>query len=150
MPTWSDLRRNFIDEFNVDLLANPDVLDKVIIWRSQSPRVLRRRKLSAITRGEHMQRQFTVELRVDYADNDKNEIMRKALQHAARHVYATAVLLSDGVTPQVAVFSDDFFSGHEEIKLMDDVIQNGLEVTDMAGTEETVSSELMSAMRETG
>lgn len=95
-----------------------------------------------------MQRQFTVELRVDYSDNDKNETMRTALQHAARHVYATAVLLSDGVKPQVAVFSDDFFSGHEEIKLLDDVIQNGLQDTNMTNDTEQVSSELMSAMKD--
>lgn len=77
-------------------------------------------------------------------------MMRQALQHAARHVYAQATLLSDGVKPQVAVFSDDFFSGHEEIKLLDDVIAQGLDATNMAGTEETVSSELMAAMKDIG
>lgn len=134
--------------FKLDVLANPEVLDRLIDWKLHSPRHLRdKMKLTAITRGAHMQRQFTIELRVDYADNEKNEVMRKALQHAARHVFATAVLLADGIKPQVAVFSDDFFSGHEEIKLLEDVIQSGLDSTDLPD-EAPVSSELMAAVRD--
>jgi hypothetical protein len=137
--------------FKFDTIANSNVLDQIIDWKIRSPRHLRNHtKLSAITRGEHMQRQFTVELRVDYADNDKNETMRTALQHAARHVYATAVLLSDGVKPQVAVFSDDFFSGHEEIKLLEDTIQHGIDATNMQDATDQVSGELMSAMKDIG
>jgi hypothetical protein len=91
-----------------------------------------------------MQRQFTIELRVDYADNGKNEAMRKALQAAARHVYATACLLKDGVMPQIAIFSDDFFQGHEEIKLLEDSIQQGIDA--LGGeTDQGVSAELAGA-----
>ncbi len=134
----------------IDVTTNPDMFVALLDWKLNSPRHLRKKKLTAITRGAHMQRQFTIELRVDYADNDKNEVMRKALQHAARHVYATAVLLADGIKPQVAVFSDDFFSGHEEIKLMDDVIQQGLDETVETAPEggDTISSELLSAARD--
>lgn len=131
---------------NIDAVANADMFVDLLAWKLASPRHLRKKKMTAIMRGEHMQRQFTVELRVDYADNEKNDAMKKALAHAARHIYATAVLLADGVKPQVAVFSDDFFSGHEEIKLLDDVIQQGLDETNETPTEE-ISSELMGAMR---
>ena len=133
---------------NIDTVTNPDAFVALLDWKLNSPRQARKNKLTAITRGAHMQRQFTVELRVDYADNDKNEVMRSALQHAARHVYATAVLLADGVKPQVAVFSDDFFSGHEEIKLLEDVIQQGLDETGETAGSDSVSSELMAAMRD--
>lgn len=71
------------------------------------------------------QRQFTVEIRVDYHDDQKNEEMRKALLRAARNLYATASLLKDTVQPEVAIFSDDFYHGHQELKLMDDVIAQG-------------------------
>jgi len=136
-------------DFEIDIIANPDVLDKLIEWKLRSPRHLRKsRKLSAILEGDHMQRQITIELRVDYADNDKNETMRVAVAQAARHVYATAVLLADGIKPQVVAFSDDFFTGHEEIKLLDDVIQHGIDETDMQGTEEQVSPDLMAAMKD--
>ena len=132
---------------NIDATTNPDNFVRLLDWKLNSPQQMRKQKLTALTRGAHMQRQFTVELRVDYADNEKNEVMRAALQHAARHVYATAVLLADGIKPQVAVFSDDFFSGHEEIKLLDDVIQQGLDETESTG-DDTISSELMGAMRD--
>ena len=94
-----------------------------------------------------MQRQFTIELRVDYADNEKNDSMRTALQAAARHVYATATLLADAVKPQIAIFSDDFFAGHEQITLLEDTIKAGKE--QIGGTDETpVSDELLGAMRD--
>lgn len=93
-----------------------------------------------------MQRQFTIELRVDYADQEKNEAMRKALQQAARHVYATATLLADGVKPQIAIFSDDFFTGHETIALLEDTIAKGLEqINEQPGDSDGVSSELLAA-----
>jgi hypothetical protein len=85
-------------------------------------------KLDTITRGAHMQRQFTIELRVDFADQEKLPALKQVLQQAARHAFATAQLISDNPkSTQIAIFSDDFFSGHEEIKLLDDVIQQGLD-----------------------
>ncbi len=93
-----------------------------------------------------MQRQFTIELRVDYEDAGKNEAMRKALQAAARHVYATATLLKDSVKPQVAIFSDDFFTGHEEINLLSDTVQEGMDSIG-GGEAEGVSDELLNAMK---
>jgi hypothetical protein len=67
-----------------------------------------------------MQRQFTIELRVDYADKDKNAIMRTALAEAARHIFAKATVLADGQAPDIAIFSEDFFDGREVMNLMDD------------------------------
>lgn len=94
-----------------------------------------------------MQRQFTIELRVDYADPEKNDAMRTALQAAARHVYATATLLAETVKPQIAIFSDDFFAGHEQITLLEDTIQAGKE--QIGDTKEDApSDELIQAMRD--
>ena len=91
-----------------------------------------------------MQRQFTIELRVDYADNEKNQSMRLACQQAAQHIFATANLLKDGQKPQIAVFSDDFYSGREEIELISSTIQAGLE--SIGGEDaQPVSNELLNA-----
>lgn len=95
-----------------------------------------------------MIRQFTIELRVNYADADKNDTMRTACAAAARHMFATANLLADGTKPDIAIFSDDWFAGKEEINLMQDVIQQGLDETQDAVTEGEVSSELMAAVRD--
>lgn len=94
-----------------------------------------------------MQRQFTIELRVDFADNEKLGPMKQVMQQAARHAYATAQLISDNPkSTQVAIFSDDFFTGYEEIKLLEDVIQQGLDETGEASVSDTPSDELMAAV----
>lgn len=129
--------------------GTPEQLDQLIEWKAGSIAVLKHYKLDTITKGAHMQRMFTIEVRVDYADNDKNQAMKETLQQCARHAYATAVLLNDGVKAQVAIFSDDFFSGHEEIMLIDDVIQQGIDQTGGAAKpEDGPSSEMLGAMKD--
>lgn len=95
-----------------------------------------------------MQRQFTIELRVDFADQDKLEPLKQVLQQAARHAFATAQLISDNPKlTKIAIFSDDFFSGHEEIKLLEDTIQQGLDAVGETSGSDGLSSELMNAAK---
>jgi|ERR1035437_3421072 hypothetical protein len=143
-------QRNALNHYKLSgLLADPDTLDRLVIWRMNDVKYRRRtrREMDEFIRSGAMQRQFTIELRVDYADAEKNETMRTALQAAARHVYATAVLLADAVKPQIAIFSDDFFAGHEQITLLEDTIKDGL---DQIGDtkEDAPSDELVRAMRD--
>lgn len=100
-------------------------------------------------RGAQMQRQFTIELRVDFADPEKLPVLKQTLQQAARHMNATAQLISDNPkATKVVIFSDDFFSGHEEISLLDDVIQEGLDaVGGTSSGSDTISSELAMAAK---
>lgn len=93
------------------------------------------------------QRQFTIELRVDYKDAEKNTEMKKKLAQAARMLLATARLLADGQEPQCVLFSDDFFVGSQEIPLLDDTMTEV--VASPEAEEEPVSKELMDALRET-
>jgi hypothetical protein len=95
-----------------------------------------------------VRRQFTIELCVDYADQDKNDVIRAACQRAARHLYATAALLQDGTAPQIAISSDEFVCGHKPIDLLDGT---GQQEPDMLGRveEEQVSKEMLIAPRET-
>jgi hypothetical protein len=125
-----------------------DQLNDLINWKAGSFGVLRHYRMHTITRGDYkMQRQFTIELRVDFADADKLPELKKTLQQCARHAFATAQLLSDTPkTTAIAVFSDDFFSGNEEIKLMEDVIQQGLDDVNETSGAEKLSSELVEAM----
>ncbi len=105
---------------------------------------MRHAKLFHIQEEATIQRQFTIELRVDYADNEKNQAMRIACQQAAQHINATAILLADGQKPQIAVFSDDFYSGREEIELIPNTIQAGLDAIG-GGDAPTVSDEMLNA-----
>lgn len=123
-----------------------EVLDKYLEWKQGDPRFMTPRD----QRRSKMQRQFTIEIRVDYADNGKSDVMKKAMQQAARHVYATATLLADGVRPQVAVFSDDFYTGHEEIALLEDTITKGIEAIQATDEQEVISAELLGAASSAG
>ena len=125
-----------------------DQQDQAIAWKSGSIAVLKHYKTDTITRGAHMQRQFTIELRVDFADPEKLGPMKSVLQQAARHAFATAQLISDNPkSTRIAIFSDDFFTGHEEISLLGDIIQEGLDAAaETASGSDTISSELASAM----
>jgi hypothetical protein len=138
--------------YRIDLLkgSQSGVLDRLIDWQWGDVRAVVATGRERGRNGEKiMQRQFTIELRVDYADQEKNEAMRIALLNAARHVFGTAVLLADQVQPTIGVFSDDFFSGHKEIALLDDIIKQGVE--DMGGNSggEQISSELVEAFAAT-
>lgn len=93
-----------------------------------------------------MQRQFTIELRVNYADQERNDVIRRACQAAARHVYAMAALLQDGIEPQIAISSDDFFSGHQQIALLDDTVQQAIDQGRVE--EEPISEDLLAAQPE--
>ena len=121
-----------------------DTLDAIIEWKIGNPRY---KQFNQEQEQEQVmpQRQFTIELRVDYADEEKNAIMNMQLARQARHLLATATLLSDGQTPTIAAFSEDFFIGKAEIDLMLDAIGEG--VKDMKAGEDSVSQELLDAYK---
>lgn len=137
-----------LDGIEVLTFTGPqEQLGQFIDWQAGAIGVLKHYKLDTITRGAHMQREFKIELRVDFADPGKLPEIAKTLKAAARHVLATAKLISDNPkSTDIAVFSDDFFSGREEISLLDDVIQQGLDETDGTPTDQP-SDELLNAFK---
>lgn len=72
-----------------------------------------------------MQVQITIELRVDFDDQDKYAVLVAAAKKSAKHIYATACLLNDKVKPQIACYSEDFFSPVQEIDALKDDIAEG-------------------------
>ena len=64
---------------------------------------------------------FTIELRVSFKDKEKEQIMRDAAKVAAKHLYTTALLISDDRKPQIMLQGGDFFTATEEICLADDI-----------------------------
>lgn len=129
-----------------DILGNPDVLDKVILWRMNDPRYEDR---ATRVKGLSMQRQWTIEARADFADQEKNDAITESVRRAAVHINATIALLADGIKPQVVAFSDDFFAGHEDIALLEDKLGKALEEHgETVGEETPVSSEMMQALND--
>lgn len=93
-----------------------------------------------------MQRLFTIEVRVDYKDDNKQGVMEKAMQQAARHIYANAALLSDHIKPQVVLYSHDYFTGHKDIPLLTDDVASGAEQVGGSVADEGVSSDMLAAV----
>jgi len=93
-----------------------------------------------------MQRTFHIELRVTYQDKGKDKPMEKAIVQGARHMLGAAKLLADGIAPQIVVYSDDFYGGHEEISLLDAVVSD--EVALGIADESQVSDELLELARQ--
>lgn len=122
------------------LLADEDTLDKLIIWRMGDPRYSKGKP--------DMMIQWVIEARADYADPKKNEVVKRAMQRAAAHVNAQMNLISDGQTPQVVCFSDDFFTGHEDIALIEDVLGKNLAAAETGEADDTVSDEMLAALRD--
>ena len=74
--------------FSVRALLKPDVLDRRLEWETAALRY--KRHYSGVTEEDKLQREFKIELRVDFADEDKLEPLRLTLIQAARHCLATA------------------------------------------------------------
>lgn len=124
-------------------LADPDVLDQLVVWRINDPRYTDR---TNHVKGLTMQRQWTIEARADFSDPEKNEAITAAVKTAAVHVHAIMALLSDGQNPQVVCFSDDFFEGHQEIKMHEDTLGKAVEEHGDKMTGGGASAELLQAV----
>lgn len=137
------------------MLANPDVMDRVIIWRMGDPKF---REEASFVDGKRSipmaQVQWTIEVRADFSDKEKNDVITRIVKSAAKHLHANCALLADGQRPQIAVFSDDFFIGREEIELLEDEIGNAIAAEGATGTAgeapdgEAISDELLQAARD--
>lgn len=123
-------------------VVHPDTLDQLLVWRMTDPRYANRENR---VKGLHMQRQWTIEARADFADPEKNDAITTAIREAAVHVHAVMALLSDGQKPQVACYSDDYFSGHEEIALHKDKLGDAIKEHGDAMSGGGVSDELLQA-----
>jgi hypothetical protein len=134
-------------------LADPTVLDALLVWRLKDPR------FGQPHEGDHpiMQKQFTLEFRVDFADEGRYETARKAVMLLAKHGLAELQLIAqgdaNGQQPQVASYSDDYFATHDEIDAMEDVIAQAKEkyahlTKPKDDTASGVSDDMAEALRE--
>ncbi len=123
------------------LLAHPDIFDKIIIWHLE-------RNMA--------QRPWTIQLRMDFADEERNEKIDNAFVEHALAISALAALLSDGQQPNLMVFSDDWQMGRRDLDLFakklehpDPLAQANAEHGDKV-TGNDVSDELAAALANMG
>lgn len=63
------------------------------------------------------QKTYTIELKVNFTEEGKHDVMKDAARDAARTLLTTAMMLADKGKPQVALHSSDFFYGNEALTL---------------------------------
>lgn len=81
---------------------------------------------------------FTIELRVDFDDKEKEQLILQSARMAAKHLFTTASLVADKRKPQIALSTSDMFEGAEQISLAEDIPMEPLqpvgEPTDTSNT----------------
>ena len=87
-----------------------DVLDQIIVWRLNDPTI------NQPEEGQMAQRQWHIELRMDFADEGRNVEIDKAVVETKEHLAAMLELLCDGQKPNIIAYSDDWFHGKREIE----------------------------------
>ena len=84
----------------------------------KSPRSLTLDLTYIVDRSEGtMRTTFTLELRMDVADEEQLRLMHRVLKTAAQGLFAQAVMLAGKKAPQIALKSENSFMGQTEIEL---------------------------------
>lgn len=92
-----------------------------------------------------MQRKFTIEIKVDFADEGKLPVFTKTVLLHTRRLLGTARMIADiPKNVKVIVFGDDFLVGQKEIELMQDLLDDTQIEEDGTDTaEDKISPELL-------
>lgn len=140
---WASMRS---EPAGLDMLAHPDVVDALLIWRMNDPRY---EDHNTRLKGVPMMRQWTIQVRADLEDPGKQELVKKFVKDAAVRLNAAVSLISDIQRPKTVCFSDDFFLGHEEIPLHVDTITEADKAhgDKVEGDTNEVSDELLAALQ---
>lgn len=146
---WTDglaATERMIKELKTKHGAEREHMAKRIAWRMGDPRYATKSAM----RASGMQRQFAIELRVEYMDADKYEQIKKILRRTADELHANAALLADMQQPLVAITGTDFFEGFEDIKRWkeQEKLASRLEPSEVVHEEvEQPSAELLDALK---
>lgn len=61
---------------------------------------------------------YSIEIRVDFDDDEKYQIIENSARDLARQLYAMATLIKDRRNPQIAFQSGDMFVKNSELDIM--------------------------------
>lgn len=63
-------------------------------------------------------RTYTIELRADFQDVEKYDILMSAAREMARGMLATAMMLKDKREPQISLQSGDMFERNKDLEII--------------------------------
>lgn len=68
---------------------------------------------------------YTIELRADFVDDEKHDILLEAVREAARTMLTTAMMLKDKRDPQIALQAGDMFEKNKDLEILNDELLEG-------------------------
>lgn len=63
-------------------------------------------------------RTYTIELRADFVEESKHDILLEAAREKARELLSTALLLKDKREPQISLECGDMFERNKDLEIM--------------------------------
>ncbi len=63
---------------------------------------------------------YTIEVRVEFAEEDKYNHMLELARQSARDLYAAATMLKDKRQPEVSLMTGDMFQKDEDLTILSD------------------------------
>jgi hypothetical protein len=128
-----------------------ETLEEFIDWRLTDPTI----KINPHLHKEHpamSQQQWTIEVRADFSDPGKVELIDEIMRAAALQVHANLDFLKEQQKPQVVCYSDNFFHTRRDIDLMaakgDNPLQKAIDAYAAQMTAVEISDELLEAAQE--
>lgn len=64
-------------------------------------------------------RTITIELRVDFQENEKYDIVTEAARSSARELLTMALMLKDKREPQISMQSGDMFERNKDLEIIE-------------------------------
>lgn len=115
-------------------VCDPNVLDKLIKWKLH-------------VRSKEVQRTWKIEITASFADEARYAAITTAVQQAAVVINAKIAMgMDQGVKPQIAAWSDDFYGDHKNIEIW--AAENPTVVEAGADAPDRPSDELLEAIRD--
>lgn len=68
---------------------------------------------------------YTIELRADFVDAEKHDILLEAVREAARTMLTTAMMLKDKRDPQIALQAGDMFEKNSDLEIFNEELLEG-------------------------
>lgn len=63
-------------------------------------------------------RTYTIELRADFVETEKYDLLMQAMREKAREIMAVAILMQDKRKPQISLQSGDMFERDRDLEII--------------------------------
>jgi hypothetical protein len=70
-------------------------------------------------------RTYTIELRADFQEDEKHDILLAAVREKAREILTVALMLKDKREPQISLEAGDMFERNKDLNITEEELMRG-------------------------